>query len=188
MNARRNGSRVRCSASPRNDDKHVYPREADRLRGIANKALDESEGAGNAGRLGAPAVRVKKITRSSPQVRRRPSGIPCASGFTVSFVVSLVIGLSCHHRRQFIFADLIPASRYQDATTSPSASPAFVLRQRQRPPLPAPNVPDDAQRPSDRARDGGESASDLPDVATRRPATNQHDGQISRRAQNPVKC
>jgi hypothetical protein len=64
----------------------------------------------------------KQVTTGSP----KRSGIPCTMVLTVSFVVSLVIGLSCHHRRQFIFADLIPASRYQDATTSPSAPGAFV--------------------------------------------------------------
>src|SRR5579872_3258995 len=44
---------------------------------------------------------------------------------TVSFVLSLAIGLFCHHRRQYAqgtFADLTPASRRQDHTTSPSAA------------------------------------------------------------------
>jgi len=47
---------------------------------------------------------------------------------TVSFVLSLAIGLFCHHRRQYAqgtFADLTPASRRQDHTTSPSASCAI---------------------------------------------------------------
>jgi hypothetical protein len=67
----------------------------------------------------------KVVTTGSPD----DSGIPRASGFTVSFVVSLVIGLSCHHR-QNDSANLISASRYQDATTSPSASPVFAKRLR----------------------------------------------------------
>jgi hypothetical protein len=76
---------------------------------------------------GSPtASRVKKtrelVTASLP----KRSGIPRAMVLTVSFVVSLAIGLSCHHRRRIISADLIPASRYQDATTSPSALPAVV--------------------------------------------------------------
>jgi hypothetical protein len=47
---------------------------------------------------------------------------------TVSFGLSLVTGLFCHHR----LADhhpqsLMPASGHQDHTTSPSASGAFVV-------------------------------------------------------------
>ena len=93
------------------------------------KSRPSSEGAGNAGRIDAPAAlrAVKESTqashrRSAEHVRHSPRG----QVLTVSFVVSLVIGLSCHHRRRIISADLIPASRYQDATTSPSAPRAFV--------------------------------------------------------------
>jgi hypothetical protein len=47
---------------------------------------------------------------------------------TGSFVLSPVIGLSCHrHRRKLVFASLTPASRRQDHTTSPSASGALVF-------------------------------------------------------------
>jgi hypothetical protein len=57
------------------------------------------------------------------------SGIPCTMVLTVSFVLSPVIGLCCHrHRRKINSADLIPASRNQDHTTSPSANGAFVSR------------------------------------------------------------
>jgi hypothetical protein len=45
---------------------------------------------------------------------------------TVYSALSLVIGLSCHHRRQLVFADLISASRYRDHAASPSAFGAFV--------------------------------------------------------------
>ena len=46
---------------------------------------------------------------------------------TASFALSPVIGLSCHrHRRKFISANLTPASRRQDHTTSPSAPALFV--------------------------------------------------------------
>src|ERR1700740_102606 len=47
---------------------------------------------------------------------------------TVSFGLSLVTGLSCHHRRRIISADLTPASGRQDHTTSPSAFAPLVLR------------------------------------------------------------
>jgi hypothetical protein len=45
---------------------------------------------------------------------------------TVSFVISLVTGLCCHHHQRIISADLTPASGRQDHTTSPSASRRFV--------------------------------------------------------------
>ena len=56
---------------------------------------------------------------------------------TAYFVVSPVIGLSCHRRQRIkgfagpgrarkTSADLTPASRRQDHTTSPSASASFV--------------------------------------------------------------
>jgi hypothetical protein len=46
---------------------------------------------------------------------------------TVSFGLSPVIGLSCHRRqRKFSSANLTPASRRQDHTTSPSAPAPFV--------------------------------------------------------------
>ncbi|HLH73412.1 MAG TPA: hypothetical protein VKX96_09010, partial [Chloroflexota bacterium] len=75
--------------------------------------------------------------------------LPCAMVLTVSFVLSLVIGLSCHHRRrdaQNIIADLTPASRRQDHTTSPSAFVPFVVRHQSVHRIP-PNVRDDGQRP-----------------------------------------
>jgi hypothetical protein len=40
---------------------------------------------------------------------------------TVSFALSLVTGLFCHHRRRNRSTDLTPASGRQDHTTSPSA-------------------------------------------------------------------
>jgi hypothetical protein len=60
------------------------------------------EGAGNAGRSAAPAASCVKnkthefvttVTPVSP-------GIPRAMVFTVSFVLSLAIGLYCHHHRR----------------------------------------------------------------------------------------
>jgi hypothetical protein len=48
------------------------------------------------------------------------------NGFTVSFALSPVTGLSCHRRRRkLVFANLTPASGRQDHTTSPSARCAF---------------------------------------------------------------
>src|SRR5215217_4638014 len=45
---------------------------------------------------------------------------------TGSFVISPVIGLVCHRRLRFVSANLTPASRRQDHTTSPSALVPFV--------------------------------------------------------------
>jgi len=43
-------------------------------------------------------------------------GIPCAMVLTVSFVLSPVIGLSCHRHRRDCFPPTTPASRRQDHT------------------------------------------------------------------------
>src|SRR5260370_5886208 len=81
---------------------------------------------------------------------------------TVSFVLSPVIGLDCHrHPRKVAFANLTPASRRQDHTTSPSASARFVKRAARVHRIP-PRVVDVAQRPSF-GQDGGSCRSDLPD-------------------------
>src|SRR6201999_2345901 len=108
-----------------------------------------SEGAGNAGCSDAPIVScVEKhtvVTTGEP----RQSGIPCANGFN-GFLRGLPgdrAFLPPSPREASASRGLIPASRYQDATTSPSASPAFVVRKPKRPPLPAPNVRDDRETP-----------------------------------------
>jgi hypothetical protein len=77
------------------------------------------------------------------------------NGFTVSFVLSPVIGLSCHRRppRRLLLKDLTPASRRQDHTTSPYECRAVRPRAASRPSLPAPHVRDDRDTPLLRARD-----------------------------------
>jgi hypothetical protein len=75
---------------------------------------------------------------SSPQVHRIHPAFPHAMVLTVSFGLSLVIGLSCHHRLRIGNAgpgradmppqNLTPASRRQDHTTSPSAKSAVRRR------------------------------------------------------------
>jgi hypothetical protein len=67
---------------------------------------------------------------------------------TGSFVISLVTGLSCHHRRRkLVFADLTPASGRQDHTTSPSAGWRIRLYAARVHRIPS-RVDDVAQRPS----------------------------------------
>src|SRR3954452_24216413 len=63
----------------------------------------------------------RKHTRSSPWVHRGHPAFPHAMVLTVSFVIFPVIGLCCHRRLARLSADLTPASRRQDHTTSPSA-------------------------------------------------------------------
>ena len=58
------------------------------------------------------------------------AGIPRAMVLTACFVISLVTGLSCHHRpeKRELPKSLTPASGCRDHTTSPSAFSAFVVR------------------------------------------------------------
>src|SRR5271168_1936279 len=106
----------------------------------------QTEGAGNAGRSLRPQPRVRKIkstTSKSPRSHRFHPAFPARLVLTGSFVLSPVIGLVCHRRRprcRSIVTHLMPASRHQDHTTSPSASHAFVLSREKRPPHPVPNV------------------------------------------------
>ncbi len=141
--------------------------------GFAKSSLPlNSEGAGNAGRSSAPVVACKKNTRLL-QVRRMRSGIPRAIGFN-----GFLRGLPGDRaflppspvRRAYIVTGLIPASRYQDATTSPSACTRVRLVAPQASIASRANVRDDAQRPL-RARDGRRSASDLPVVTSAASAT-----------------
>src|ERR1700742_1424036 len=72
-----------------------------------------------------------KNTRVSHHRFTGAPGIPCAMVLTVSFVLFLVTGLSCHHHQRDaepFFANLTPASGRQNHTTSPSASVRFVSR------------------------------------------------------------
>jgi hypothetical protein len=116
------------------------------------------EGAGNAGCSPHPRPRTqsKKAYEQFTTGTPKHSGIPRAMVLTASFVLSLVIGLSCHHRRPrcaSITAHLTSASRRQDHTTSPSAAMSFVFSTPRRPSPPAPNVRDDRETPLDRGRD-----------------------------------
>jgi hypothetical protein len=84
------------------------------------------------------------------------------NGFTVSFVLSPVIGLSCHRRRRKISsANLTPASRRQDHTTSPSASNAVRPLALSASTAPRPTSVTIAKRPLVRERDGRSCNCDL---------------------------
>src|SRR3954467_21619 len=60
------------------------------------------------------------------EVHRFHPAFPHAMVLTVSFGLSSVIGLCCHRHQQNESANLTPASRRQNHTTSPSASVLFV--------------------------------------------------------------
>src|ERR1700753_168240 len=88
---------------------------------------------------------------------------------TVSFVISPVIGLVCHPRLRGVsgplgltspFANLTPASRRQNHTTSPSAAALFVFQRTSVHRIPRSTSVTIAKRPSAR-RDGMEYATDL---------------------------
>jgi len=134
---------------PWNSPNHAaaFPRRKVSARVLARSPL--SRGRRESRVPNAPAaLRVKietrkLVTTGSPD----QPGLPCAMVLTVYSALSLVIGLSCHHHRQIVFADLISASRYQDHAASPSASMRIVFAQRLRPSHPAPNVRDDREAP-----------------------------------------
>jgi hypothetical protein len=75
---------------------------------------------------------------------------------TFSFVVSPETGFLSPSSSETCSRNLIPASGYQDATTSPSAFACVRLSHGKRPPHPAPNVRDDRETPlCSGARDAG---------------------------------
>ena len=130
--ARKNGFRVRSlHSSPGMTTVHFgqatsFPRRDLRPSCCHLFAPSKSEGAGKAGRVTHPQPRVQNEKARKQSHHRfaetiRPS---LRDGFTVCFVLSLVIGLSCHHRRRIASTNLTPASRRQDHTTSPSANRA----------------------------------------------------------------
>jgi hypothetical protein len=105
------------------------------------------------------------VTTGSPNT----AGIPRANGFTAYFVLSPVIGLCCHRRKPqciSIAAYLMPASRHQDHTASPSAFAPFVKGASNGHRIPRPTLVTIAKRPSWRARDAREDAGDLPDITS----------------------
>ena len=133
-------------------------------------------------------------THTSIQVQRRASGLPCAMVLTAYSALSPATNSSCHrHRRisgasrpgwaDITSADLTPATdarttrlcrpqlrRSSGARRSLTDKPPCDVPRAttlSRPPHPAPNVRDDGQRPSVRARDSGKYAGDLPSKKSR---------------------
>jgi hypothetical protein len=92
-------------------------------------------------------------TRVSHHGHAGSPGIPRAMVLTVSFVLSPVIGLCCHRRLRIESANLTPASRRQDHTTSPSAGSALVRSTTRVHRIPS-RVRDDRETPPQVGRDG----------------------------------
>ena len=106
----------------------------------------------------------KMDKRKRTRAYRFSGGNPAfpARWFTAYSALSLVTGLSCHHRRwKLVSVDLTPASGRQDHTASPSALSAARLAPPKRPSHPAPNVRDDRDTPLLSRRDGREVIADL---------------------------
>ena len=121
------GTTVRDFASRKTPfaiSRHVRPRFASKL---PHPLKQRAQGKPDARYTRSLACKSRKThTSISPRSHRSQSGIPCAMVLTAYIVLSPAIGLSCHRHRESLTADLTPASRRQDHTTSPSASVPFV--------------------------------------------------------------
>ena len=129
------------------------------------------------------ACKSKKHASKSPQVRRSTPALPARLVLTGSFELSPVIGLLLSPspaRCKSIVASLMPASRHQDHTTSPSASSALVRRAQSVHRIPRPTFVTIAIRPSSGAQDAGSNARDLPDVTSKSGCD-----RLARRANQP---
>jgi hypothetical protein len=111
------------------------------------------EGAGKAGCRAdthSPVCKIKSTRVSRHRCAGTP-GFPCAMVLTVSFVLSLVIGLCCHHCRLDCGSNLRQRERQRRGVrTTRLRRPLFaslVLRRQSVHRIP-PNVRDDGQRPS----------------------------------------
>jgi hypothetical protein len=95
------------------------------------------------------ACKIKKHTSKVTTVTPVSPGIPRAMVLTASFVLSLVTGLSCHHRQRDA-----KHRRQLDASLGASGPHDFAVRftrvrlsAPKRPPHPTPNVRDDRETP-----------------------------------------
>jgi hypothetical protein len=137
--------------------RHMRPRSRGALRpSLASLCRPpKQEGAGKTGCALHPRSRVHCYWQRRTRADRFSGGNPAfpAQWFTAYSALSLVTGLSCHHRRrdakhpmQSIIADLTPASGRQDHTASPSATTALVIRRHRVHRIP-PRVRDDREPP-----------------------------------------
>ena len=114
-------------------DRRSHSHGGSRLESCSNVVPRRKRGRRECRVSGSPAASRAKMesTRVSHHWFAETFRHSLRDGFTVSFVLFLVIGLFCHHPRaecQSILAGLTPASRQQAHTTSPSSACALVLR------------------------------------------------------------
>jgi hypothetical protein len=111
---------------------------------------DKQRAQGMPGARCAAAARVVVVsTRVSPRSHRNHPAFP-AQRFTAYSALSPVIGLCCHRRRprcESIVASLMPASRHQDHTASPSAFRAVRQERIRVHRIPRPTFCDDRETP-----------------------------------------
>src|SRR5712691_3232419 len=121
----------------------------------------KEEGAGKAGCALHPRSRVQTCTKKRTRAYRCSQDIPAfpARWFTAYFELSPVNGFSCHrHPREVLLpANLTPAPRRQDHTTSPSARVTLVSRNFRVHRIP-PRVRDDREPPLSSGETGGAKA------------------------------
>jgi hypothetical protein len=127
------------------------------------------------------ACKTKKHGELVTTVTPVSPGIPRANGFN-GFLRALPgdRALLSPSPAAIASANLMPASRHQDHTTSPSATGAFVLCTVASIASRAQRFVTIAKRPSRRARDARKSAGDLPDVTSENAC-----GELARRANQP---
>src|SRR6202022_205286 len=117
----------------------AFPRRDARV--VHERFPSKTEGVGNAGCPLHPQPRVQCVgsTRvSSPRSHRETPGIPARNGFN-GFLRALPGDRAfLSPSSALLLANLTPASRRQDHTTSPSASAPFVNPRCPRPPHPTP--------------------------------------------------
>ena len=150
------------------------------------------EDAGNAG----CAVRTRSLVRKSrKRTRVVTTGRTVQPAFPArwcyGFLRTLPGDRAFCHRRQLNAQHCRQLDASVEASGPHDFSVRFVTARQsmpKRPSHPAPNIRDDRETPSHGARDARRSARDLPVATSNMPATFQHDGQIGRRGQNPVKC
>jgi hypothetical protein len=139
------------------------------VRAVAGIALENREGAGKAGCLAAPMVRLQTKSRRRHHRFSHSTGLPCAMVLTVSFVLSPGTGLSCPRRPQSARCAL---QKLSASVGAPGPHDFSVRDLDDRPTrgrvhrIPQPTFVTIAKRPSARPRDGRKGARDLPDAAS----------------------
>jgi hypothetical protein len=129
-------------------DKQPRPRDIP-ARALIIRALDErAQGKPGAQCTRSLACKNRKHASKSPQVHRKSPAFPARMVLTACFVLSPAIGLFVTVACGSVSTSVMPASRHQDHTTSPSAFGAFVVCTARVHRIPLPTFVTTAKRPS----------------------------------------